>query len=275
MDFLIVNGEVVSKAKANLTGFLWNEPFIMVQKLWFGFGGIPLFQENLKQIEKQFRTFNQQLPNLFKNERELFRLTKRMLNKNKYYRSGYVSFQFFISPKEINSLITCCALPEFNFPISEQGLLVNFAETRKNSQLKLGAYKCHNLNLWNAAKAEVQNSQLNSSILLNEKEMVCEGISSNIFMIKDGILVTPSLESGCYNDVLRSAILSLAKKLNLKTIEVPEIKKDHLFEMDEVFFLSEEQGVNWILGIENKRFVHELSEQIHEELNIYLKNRVS
>jgi len=275
MDFVIVNGEVVSRSEANLTEFLWDEPFILSQKVWFGFGGIPLFQENLNLIKKQLQTFNLQLPDLFKSKRELFRLTKRMLNKNKFYRSGHVNFQLFITNNNINTLITSHALPEFDFPFSEQGLLVNFSEVRKNSTLNLGIYKCHNTNLWNAAKAEIQNAQLNGSIVLNEKELVCEGISSNIFMIKDDVLITPSLKSGCYNDLLRLVTLNLGKDLNLKIIEVPEIAKEHLNEMDEVFFVGEELGIQWILGIENKRFVHEYSEQLHLELNNYLKNKVN
>ncbi len=275
MDFLIINGEVVSKNEANLTEFVWNEPFILAQKVWFGFGGIPHFQANLESIKKQLKTLNLPLPDLFKNERELFRLTKRILNKNKFYRSGLVNYQFFISNKNINYLITNDAFEGFNFPFGEQGLLVNFSAVKKNSTFKLGRFKYHNNNLWNAAKADAQNLKLGGSILLNEKENICEGIASNLFLIKDGVLITPSLETGCYEDILRPVILKLAKNLDLKTIEVPEIAKEHILEMDEVFFASEEHGIQWVLGVDKKRFVHEYSEKIYYELNDYLKSKVS
>lgn len=275
MDFLIINGEVVSKNEANLTNFLWNEPFIIAQKVWFGFGGIPHFQENLDSIKEQLKTLNLPLPKLCKNKRELFRLTKRMLNKNKFYRSGLVNYQFFISDKNINYLITSEAFETFDFPFGEQGLLVNFSTVRKNSTFKLGRFKYHNNNLWNAAKAEIQNLKLGDSILLNENENVCEGIASNLFLIKDGVLITPSLETGCYEDLLRSVVLSVAKDLNLKSIEVPEIAKEHILEMDEVFFASEEHGIQWVLGVDKKRFVHEYSERVYIKLNDYLKNRAS
>ncbi len=78
MDFLIINGKVVSKNEANLTGFLWDEPFILTQKIWFGFGGIPLFNENIQLIEQQLETFKLSSPKLLKNKRELFRLVKRI-----------------------------------------------------------------------------------------------------------------------------------------------------------------------------------------------------
>lgn len=274
MDFLIINGKVVSRAEANLTEFLWDEPFIISQKVWFGYGGIPLFNENMASLGRQLATFNQPLPDLFKNKRELFRLCKRMLNKNKFYRSGYIHFQLFISRSQINSLITNFAFPEFEFPFAKEGLLVNFSDYTKNSNSLLGKFKCHNQLLWNSAKAKLQDTLLQSSIVINEKEMVCEGIGTNIFMIRKKVLITPSLETGCYKDVLRSHVLELAKLLQLKVIETSEIAKKHLMEMDEVFFVSEEFGIQWILGIDNKRFVHQYSDEILNQLNAFLESRV-
>jgi branched-chain amino acid aminotransferase len=275
MDFLIINGKVVSKQEANLTSFFWDEPFLLSQKVWFGYGGIPLFNENLEFLEKQLDTFALPLPKLFKNKRELFRLTKRMLNKNKFYRSGLINFQFFISFNTVNSVITSMAFSEFEFSISNQGMLVNFSEFQKNSKLSLNILKCHNLSLWNSAKAQIKDSQYQGSILLNEKNEVCEGLGSNIFILKDNVLITPSLDSGCYEDTLRSIVMDLAKSEKLKILEMPNIEKSHLFSMDELFFASEEQGIQWILGIDNKRFVHGFSIKLHEELNKLLKSKIS
>jgi len=274
MEFLIINGKVVSKEEANLTDFLWEEPLILLQKVWFGFGGIPLFHENIDSIERQLNTFNLSLPALFKNKRELFRLTKRMLNKNKFYRSGFVNFKFFISGKTINSLITSTAFSEFDFPFSSNGMLVDFSPLRKNSRSQTGRFKLHNQTLWEAAKSNAIMANLHGTILLNENDKICEGIAANIFMIKEDVLFTPSIISGCYEDVLRPRILELAKLLKLKVVETPEINKEHLFSMDEVFFASEEKGIEWVLGIETKRFIHEYSDEIHHKLNDYLKEKI-
>uniref|UniRef100_UPI0032173031 aminotransferase class IV n=1 Tax=uncultured Draconibacterium sp. TaxID=1573823 RepID=UPI0032173031 len=274
MNFIIINGQVISKQEANLTEFLWDEPLIMSQKVWFGFGGIPLFHENIGSIERQLNTFNLSLPPLFKNKRELFRLTKRMLNKNKFYRSGFVNYQFFISGQTINSLITCKAFPEFEYTFPKSGLLLDFSEVKKNSLSVTARYKIHNETLWEAAKSNAAKKGWQGSVLLNEKENICEGLGTNIFMVKDDVLVTPSLDSGCYEDTFRRVILELAKSFKLKIIETPAIKKEHLFSMDEVFFASEEQGIKWILGVESKRFVHEYSDEIHYKLNTFLKEKI-
>lgn len=274
MDFLITNGKVVSKQEANLTEFMWNEPFVLSQKVWFGFGGIPLFHENIDSIEKQLNTFDISLPALFKNKRELFRLTKRMLNKNKYYRSGFITYQFFISGKNINTLVTSIAFNEFEYLFSPHGLLVHFSGFRKKSDSLLERFKVHNQYLWLAARSQTIKAGLHSSILLNENDKVCEGLAANIFMVKDDVVITPSLDSGCYNDVLRPVVLELAKSENLKIIETERITQEHLLNMDEVFFASEEKGIQWILGVDSKRFVHEISGKIYDRLNSYLENKV-
>lgn len=274
MDFLIVNGEIVSKNEANLTGFLWDEPHIITQKMWFGFGGIPLFAENIAHIGRQLDTLNVPLPALFKNTREIFRLTKRMLNKNKFYRSGLISFRFFISLDKTDWIATSLAFPEFDFPFSMHGLLVNFSGYRKNSKLALNGFKAYNLDLWTAARAQIRDTQYHGSIIVNEKDRVCEGIAANIFMVRNDVLLTPSPDSGCYQDVLRPVVQALGKDLKLKIAESSKIQKADLFEMNEVFFASEEFGIQWVLGIENKRYVHRYSPQIHEKLNVYLKGKV-
>ncbi len=274
MAFIIVNGEVIAKNDANLTPFLWDEPYLVSQKVWFGFGGIPLLNENLKVIKAQFDSLKIALPPLFNNQRELFRLTKRMLNKNKFYRSGFINYQFFISKGKCNSLITSETFSEFDFPYSEKGLLTNISNVTKNSTHRMGCFKCYNHILWQSANAQLINSAHSGSILLNERGIICEGIASNIFMLKDDVLATPSLHTGCYEDVLRGVILQMAKTIKLKIIESAEIAAEHLSGFDEIFFTSEEHGFQWVLGYNKRRFVHEVSERLYFELNNWLKEKV-
>lgn len=271
MDFLILNGEIIRKEEANLTSLFWNDPVVISQKIWFGFGGIPLFVKNINFLCRQLDSFNIETPKFLKNTRELFRISKRMLNKNKFYRSGIINIQLYLNDLQIDYVITSIAFPEFDFPITKHGLLVNFSEIEKYSENPLNRYSCYNFTNWKIIESQLRNFNFQSSIILNEKGKICEGIAANIFMVKDSILITPSLESGCYEDTMRNSILEVASKLQLKTLELPNITKKQLLEMSEIFFASEENGIQWILGIENKRFVHHLSKQLQEKLNDFLK----
>ncbi|HPE74482.1 MAG TPA: aminotransferase class IV [Draconibacterium sp.] len=275
MDFIIINGEIVKKQETGFKSFFWDEPFIITQKIWFGFGGIPLFHENIQNIKAALIKLNSEIPDLLNDEPELFRITKRMLNKNRFFRSGIITIQVFIGQVKSNLIVSSFAFPEFDFPLSKQGLLINFSEFEKYSLNPLNQFTFFNAPFWKFAKAKNQETVFNNSIFLNEKEAVCNCISSNIFVIKGSVLYTPSVETGCYIDTLRSIVLETAKKLNLKVEESDCIEKSEVFRMDEIFLAGEEQGIQMVLGVENKRFVQYYSRSIHEKLNEYLKKKVT
>jgi len=271
MEFIIVNGEIVEKEEANLTSFFWHVSIPLSQKMWYGFGGIPLFSENLNSIIQQLELFGTKLPEVLLHERELFRITKRMLNKNKFYRSGIILFQFYISKTEINYVIKSSAFSGFDFPISEKGILVHFSDFKNNSQNPLQKFSFSNHATWSIEEAKNEKIGMKNSIFLNEHGKVCNGIASNIFMIKDNVLFTPALKTGCYFDNLTPFIIESAKRNKIKVFETDDVGKEILLEMTEIFLASEARGIEWILGINKKRFVHRHSLDIHKKLNKILK----
>ena len=274
MDFIIINGEILKKTEIETIPFFWNEPFVITHKFWFGYGGIPLFSENLEKLLLTLNTLNAEIPELLKNEHELFRIIKRMLNKSRFFRSGIITFQAFISQNETNTLISSLAFPEFDFPISKQGLIINFSEFEKYSGNPLNHFAFSNASNWKFADARIKDTGFNNSIFVNEGDNICECISANIFLIKGKTLFTPSTETGCYTDIIRSHILKVALKANLKASESENIKKDEVIQMNEIFIASEERGIQWVLGVGNKRFVHNYSVKIHGLLNDHLKNLI-
>jgi branched-chain amino acid aminotransferase len=274
MNFIIINGEIIKKHETGFIPFLWDEPFVITQKFWFGFGGIPLFPDNLKTLKLTLKTLKADIPDLLNDDQELFRITKRMLNKNRFFRSGIITCQVYISQTETNTIISSFAFPDFEFPISKQGLILNFSEFEKYSGNPLNQFAFFNAPQWKFAVARNLDTAFNNSIFVNEKGFVCDCISANIFMIKGKLLYTPSIISGCFNDSLRSHILEIAPKANLKVSETDSFKKEDVIQMNEIFLASEENGIQWLLGIENKRFVHHYSVKIHELLNSFLRNSV-
>lgn len=274
MDFIIINGEILKRPETGYLPFLWDESFVITQKFWFGFGGIPLFQENLKNIILTLNTLNADIPNLLKNEHEMFRITKRVLNKNKFYRSGIITCRIFIGRTETNTIITSLAFPVFDFSISKHGLIINFSEFEKYRGNPLNQFAFSNAANWNFANARNRDTAFHNSIFLNERGIVCDCISANIFLIKGKTLYTPQTDTGCFTDSIRSHILNVAPKANLNVVESDSLKKEDIFKMNEIFLASEENGIQWVLGVGNKRFVHRYSIKIHEYLNDYLRNLV-
>jgi branched-chain amino acid aminotransferase len=266
MEFLIANGTVAKTDEINLNHFLTESSFRLSQKMWYGYGGIPFFSENMEQIKSQVEALKLPFPKEFENRRELLRITKRMLNKNKFYRSGHVHFQLFWFDNKVQTLITANAFREFDFPFYEPGLLVTTSSLIKNSQNPFNRFLFFNEMLWHAGLSEIRQSPYQQVLFLNENQSVCESAGANIFLVKDNKLLTPALSTGCYEDVVRLFILEAAKTAGLQVAEVNSIEEPEIFEMNEIFIASESAGIQWILGVENKRFLHYYSGKIHEIL---------
>jgi branched-subunit amino acid aminotransferase/4-amino-4-deoxychorismate lyase len=247
--------------------------FSISQKMWYGYGAVPLFSENIEMLKKQIDCLNLPFPVQIQDNRELFRLIKRMLNKNKLYRSGFIHLHIFWNNSEIHSLITCSTFTQFDFPLAEEGMLLEFACQKKFSLNTMNRYAFFSQPMWAAAIAEIHNSHYQQGIILNELSAICESAHANIFFIKGNGLITPSLKTGCYEDSLRKFIMESAQELGLTVVEKDFIALDDLSGMDEGFLASEELGLNWILGIQNIRYIRFYSEKIHDKLNEILKRK--
>ncbi|AHW62436.1 branched-chain amino acid aminotransferase [Draconibacterium orientale] len=273
MAYLLINNRILKEAETNLTPFLLNTPDVYKHSIWFGFGGIPLLDENLDIVEIELKTLGHDLPDLFKNRRELFRLLKRMLNKNRFYRTGLITFQFFISEEKIDYLITCKAFEDFDFPGIKQGLLLQVSELKLVSHSQAYNSCFTKAPFWEQVKAECIKTPNAAAVILNEKGIVCEGIAANLFMIKENVLFTPMIKTGCYGDVIRPQIMRLANEINMKVVETDDLEPTYLQEMDEIFFASETKGIQWVLGFNNRRYVHEFSDRIYSALNQFLERK--
>jgi branched-subunit amino acid aminotransferase/4-amino-4-deoxychorismate lyase len=271
--FLILNGQIIGRKDIHSTNFTIEPGIKICQKIWFGFGGIPLFAENLKLLKQQVKILKLNFPEDLENEREQFRLVKRMLNKNKFYQSGYIWVQLLFSEGNTLTCLESSSLKGFNFPVSDENLLINFSRLRKNSHNFPNRFAFFNERLWDVARAEIKDTFFGQSILLNEEGYVCEAIGSNIYMLKGNEIITPPLSAGCFDDTLRNVVFQAAEKAGLSLKETGSLTQNEMVEMDEVFLASEQNGFQWIKGIGQKRFFRTQAQLLYTHLNELLKKK--
>ncbi len=73
-------------------------------------------------------------------------------------------------------------------------------------------------------------------ILLNSQGKVTEGPASCLFIVRDGVAITPSLTSGVLESITRTAVLRLCRDDLGIGAEEREIDRTELYVADEVFF---------------------------------------
>ncbi len=79
-------------------------------------------------------------------------------------------------------------------------------------------------------------------ILLNDRERLAEGASSNLFLVRANRLLTPPLSEGLLEGITRGLVLDLARSDGIETSE-ETLQADDLRHADEAFLTSTLKGV--------------------------------
>ena len=87
-------------------------------------------------------------------------------------------------------------------------------------------------------------------LMLNDNGHVIEGTMSNLFAVKDGVLLTPDLSVSGICGIMRQRILALAAELHIETI-IKDITLDELKNMDELFICNSVIGIKSIDNFES------------------------
>src|SRR3989338_214825 len=102
------------------------------------------------------------------------------------------------------------------------------------------------------AKAEALEKGFDEAILLSHEKTVAEGSGENLFMVKDGKLITPPLSETILPGITRVCVMELAaNELGLKTIE-RQIKQNELYGADELFFCGTGAQISQIASVDDK-----------------------
>lgn len=125
----------------------------------------------------------------------------------------------------------------------------------KRNPVDAATHEIKSLNYLNSilGKIEANNTGADEAICLNKTGYVCEGVGENIFIVRDGEIITPPVSSGALNGITRAVIIRLAKKLGIEVIE-RNITPNELFTADEAFFTGTAAEVAPIREV-NKRVI--------------------
>jgi branched-chain amino acid aminotransferase len=108
---------------------------------------------------------------------------------------------------------------------------------RRNSQSIISGIKATSIVESSLAKTRAHRAQADDALLLNEKGLLAEASSSNVFVVNHGVIKTPKTGSGLLPGITRQVIIELAGNLGLKFKEA-DIRLSELKTLDEVFITN-------------------------------------
>jgi branched-chain amino acid aminotransferase len=100
------------------------------------------------------------------------------------------------------------------------------------------------------AHQEAAQDGYDEALLLDVDGFVAEGSGENIFIVRNGKLITPDLTSAL-EGITRDTIIQLADELGLQVIE-KRITRDEVYSADEAFFTGTAAEVTPIRELDNR-----------------------
>lgn len=140
-----------------------------------------------------------------------------------------------MNPRFNESGCTLIVLAEWKPPVySDEGIRVVTASTRRNTSQCLDS-KIHHNNLLNniLASIEANVAGVDAAIMLDIQGFVSETNDTNIFIVRDGTVITPHADS-CLPGITRRMILDICSKQDVPAIE-RNLSLTELYSADEVF----------------------------------------
>ncbi len=124
------------------------------------------------------------------------------------------------------------------------------------------------------AKTEAVKSGFDEALLLNSRGKVSEASGMNLFIVRDGALITPGVDQDILEGITRASVMELARAMGLEVIE-RGVDKSELFVADEVFLSGTAAKVTPVRRVETTDMPTQrpVMERIRERLTAITEGR--
>lgn len=197
-----------------------------------------------------------------------------LLVKNRVFNDGRVRLSIFrrgdgfYRPNNLSAswLIEVEPLESRGFPWYQEGLHIGLYKKFQKHYTPLSPYKTISSNASILASIFAKETRVHDSLILNGENLFIESTSSNLFWVKDRVIFTPAVSSGCVDGVMRKQILEIVKEMNRSVVETKGATQKELLESEEIFLTNVISGIKWVVAINKKRFHTRLTKTIHSNL---------
>lgn len=139
-------------------------------------------------------------------------------------------------------ILQASPLPAYPQSYGDQGVRLFLCKTRLGEQPLLAGLKHLNRLEQVLARAEWQGSEHAEGLMCDGHDRIIEGVYSNLFLVRDGTLLTADLQRCGVAGVMRAALLQQAPLLGIPS-QVRDLPYPELEQADEVFVCNSVYGI--------------------------------
>jgi 4-amino-4-deoxychorismate lyase len=143
--------------------------------------------------------------------------------------------------------------PDFPATARETGVAVRLCTTRLCQNPLLAGIKHLNRLEQVLARREWHDPQIAEGLLLDADGWLVEGTMSNLFLVRDEVLLTPDLRRCGVAGIMRSMILELAERHSL-TVKIRALDLEYLQAADEVFLCNSLIGIWPVIAVDGRTY---------------------
>lgn len=276
-DFFMINynGEIQSSdtTLSNLNrGFLYGDGVFETLKIVNN--KILFIEDHYFRLMASMRIVRMQIPNNF----TLEYIEEQVLNlakANNCENSARVRLTVFRNDggfylpqtRTVSFLIQVSPLNETHYSFSDAMYEVDLYKDFYITKQLLSTIKTTNKMINITGSIFADENDLQNCLLLNNEKNVVEALNGNILMLIGNQLITPSIEDGCLNGIMRKQVLQVARKFeNIEVLE-QSISPFDLQKADELFITNVITGIQPISKYRKKEYKSDLSKVLLEKIN--------
>ena len=167
-------------------------------------------------------------------------------------------------PSKLQYLIECWPADDTVNQVNKNGLVIDiFPDLQKNCDAFANLKSANFLPYAMAARFAKEN-KYNDCLVMNTKGNIADATIANIFLVKNKLVITPSLKEGCVNGVMRRFLI---EKLQGSGFDIREgvVTKNDMDAFDEVFLTNAMTGIRWVKQFRNKIYRNDQTLAIYQQ----------
>jgi branched-subunit amino acid aminotransferase/4-amino-4-deoxychorismate lyase len=248
-------------------------------------GKLPFFTAHFERLLRGMKALQFHIPPYFNPHYMRNEVVKTLESMPDYKRISYrIRLAIFreaggnYTPTSYNFdfAVEASALPDAHFTLNELGLNLGIYTEFRLCETPISRFKTSNGLPYVLAGIYAKKNSFDDVVFLDSnlsedaddttglKGFVSECVASNIFVLKENRILTPSLSTGCIEGTMRKTVIEMLSDFNITVEETPKLRLNDLRAAEEIFLTSAIQGIRWVENFENSSYENTLSTRLVE-----------
>jgi branched-chain amino acid aminotransferase len=216
-------------------------------------------REHYERLHRSAHILMMELPHTID---ELIELTVELCARNRFEQNVYIRPLIFKAGEDVGVRLTgvpdafaIVALPFEKYFDAVNGLKVGISSWRRiDDTMAPARAKITGVYVNSAlAKSEAQLNGFDEAVLLSHDGHVAEGSASNLFMVKQGTLVTPDATQNVLEGITRRNVLLFGKNELGLPVSERAVDRSELYGADELFLTGSAAGIAFVNSVDHRR----------------------